>query len=78
VLFFNYHINDFLQSLADVTFMTAPRVTALILVGGKGSRMDHQDKGWISYKNKPLIQHAIDIATPQVQDTACACNHSFF
>ncbi|MCZ6503738.1 MAG: molybdenum cofactor guanylyltransferase [Gammaproteobacteria bacterium] len=56
--------------------MKAPGVTALILAGGKGSRMDHQDKGWISYKDKPLIQHAIDIARPQVQDIVISYNQN--
>jgi len=56
--------------------MSAPRVTALILAGGQGSRMNHQDKGWISYKGKPLIQHAIDIATPQVQQIVISYNQN--
>ncbi len=56
--------------------MKAPSVTALILAGGKGSRMDHQDKGWISYKDKPLIQHAIDIARSQVQDIVISYNQN--
>lgn len=56
--------------------MRASAVTALILAGGKGSRMGHQDKGWVSYKNKPLIQHAIDIVAPQVQDIVISYNQN--
>lgn len=56
--------------------MSAPGVTALILAGGRGSRMDHQDKGWVFYKNKPLIQHAIDIAASQVQDIVISYNQN--
>lgn len=56
--------------------MRASAVTALILAGGRGSRMEYQDKGWVSYKNKPLIQHAIDIAAPQVRDIVISYNQS--
>ncbi len=56
--------------------MTEPSVTALILAGGMGRRMGHQDKGWVSYKGKPLIHHAIDIALPQVQDIVISYNQN--
>ncbi|MBQ74870.1 MAG: molybdenum cofactor guanylyltransferase [Gammaproteobacteria bacterium] len=56
--------------------MTEPSVTALILAGGMGRRMGHQDKGWVSYKGKPLIQHAINTALPQVQDIVISYNQN--
>ncbi len=42
------------------------QITAVILAGGKGSRLGGQDKGLVSYKNKPLIQHVLDRIEPQV------------
>ncbi len=42
------------------------QITAVILAGGKGSRLGGQDKGLVSYKNKPLIQHVLDKIEPQV------------
>jgi molybdopterin-guanine dinucleotide biosynthesis protein A len=56
--------------------MNKPTVTALILAGGKGRRMNFQDKGWISYRDKPLIQHAIDIANPQVDNIVISYNQN--
>jgi len=32
---------------------------ALILAGGKGSRLDGRDKGWIMHNGLPLIEHAL-------------------
>ena len=42
------------------------QITAVILAGGKGSRLGGQDKGLVSYLNKPLIQHVLDKIEPQV------------
>ena len=36
------------------------------MAGGKGSRLGGQDKGLVSYQEKPLIQHVLDKITPQV------------
>ena len=41
-------------------------VTGLILCGGKGTRIGNRDKGLVSYKDKPLVQHMIDKLNPQV------------
>jgi len=32
---------------------------ALILAGGKGSRLEGRDKGWVMHKGLPLIEHAL-------------------
>jgi len=32
---------------------------ALILAGGKGSRLEGRDKGWIMHQGLPLIEHAL-------------------
>ena len=33
--------------------------SALILAGGRGLRMGGQDKGWVRWQGKPLIEHAL-------------------
>ncbi len=42
------------------------QITAVILSGGKGSRLGGQDKGLVYYQNKLLIQHVLDKIIPQV------------
>ncbi len=34
-------------------------ICTLILAGGRGSRMQHQDKGLIEWRGKPLIEHCL-------------------
>ena len=41
-------------------------ITAVILAGGQGSRMGGLDKGWVSLKGEPLVQHVIRAIEPQV------------
>jgi molybdopterin-guanine dinucleotide biosynthesis protein A len=38
---------------------------ALILAGGKGTRMGNQDKGWVLWQGKPFIQHMLGILKTQ-------------
>lgn len=42
-------------------------VTAVILAGGKGRRMDGKDKGLVELANRPLIEYVIDAIEPQVE-----------
>ena len=51
-------------------------VTAIILAGGQGSRFDNRDKGWIEWRDKPLIQHLIDKVQPQAQAIIINCNRN--
>jgi molybdenum cofactor guanylyltransferase len=41
-------------------------ITAVILAGGKGRRLEGQDKGLVIYKEKALIQHVIERIQSQV------------
>ena len=41
-------------------------ITAVILAGGKGRRLEGQDKGLVIYKGKALIQHVIERIQSQV------------
>lgn len=35
-------------------------ITVVIIAGGRGSRLNHQDKGLISYKDHPIIEHILN------------------
>ena len=51
-------------------------ITAVILAGGKGSRLGGQDKGLILYQNKPLIEHLLKRITPQVASVIISANRN--
>lgn len=42
------------------------KVTGVILAGGLAKRMNHQDKGLVNYKGRPLVSHAIEAMRPVV------------
>ncbi len=46
--------------------MSADRVTALILCGGRGSRMGGVDKPLEVFQGQPLVRHVLDRIAPQV------------
>ncbi len=52
--------------------MTA--VSAIILAGGRATRMNGVDKGLIQFQNKPLIQHIINRLLPQVGEIIINAN----
>lgn len=52
------------------------RVSALILAGGKGSRMGGQDKGLVEWQGKPFIGHVVDCIKPQVDHLAISANRN--
>ncbi len=39
--------------------MSLDTISAVILAGGKGRRMQYQDKGLVIYQNRPLIEHVL-------------------
>ncbi len=49
-------------------------VTAIILAGGRSERMGSDDKAWIGYKGTPLLQHAINLLSPQVDTIVISCH----
>jgi molybdenum cofactor guanylyltransferase len=51
-------------------------ITAVILAGGQGSRLDGQDKGLVTYKNKRLIEHTLAIIEPQVNTILISANRN--
>lgn len=51
-----------------------PHTVAVILSGGRGTRVQQQDKGLLKHCNKPLIQWVVDVISPQVDDIIISCN----
>jgi molybdenum cofactor guanylyltransferase len=56
--------------------MTPPKITALILAGGRGSRMGSVDKGLQLFKGKPMVTHVLDRITPQADEIIINANRS--
>jgi molybdenum cofactor guanylyltransferase len=54
----------------------AARPNGLILAGGQGRRMGGRNKGWIPWRGKPLILHALERLQPQVQTLAISAQSS--
>jgi molybdenum cofactor guanylyltransferase len=52
------------------------RTCALILAGGRGTRLDGQDKGWVAYRGTPLIEQVIQRLQPQVDELVISCNRN--
>jgi len=51
-------------------------ITAVILAGGKGRRLEGQDKGLVIYKDKALIKHVIERIQSQVGDIVINANRN--
>jgi molybdenum cofactor guanylyltransferase len=51
-------------------------VTAVILAGGKGRRMQGKDKGLVELADLPLIEHVIAVIEPQVQTIIINANRN--
>ncbi|UBO75174.1 molybdenum cofactor guanylyltransferase MobA [Aeromonas rivuli] len=58
----------------------APRahfpVSAVILAGGRATRMGGDDKGWVPLAGKPLIVHVLERLRPQVDELLINANRS--
>lgn len=59
-----------------MTKLNKDNVTALILAGGRGRRMDEKDKGLVELNQKPLIRYVIDVLEPQVSRIIINANRS--
>ncbi|MGY3869117.1 molybdenum cofactor guanylyltransferase MobA [Aeromonas crassostreae] len=51
-------------------------VSAVILAGGRASRMGGDDKGWVPLAGKPLIAHVLERLRPQVDEVLINANRS--
>ena len=53
-----------------------PKITGLILAGGRGSRMGSVDKGLQVFRGKPMIGHVLERFQPQVDEILINANRS--
>jgi molybdopterin-guanine dinucleotide biosynthesis protein A len=51
-------------------------ISAIILAGGRGTRLQGQDKGWVDYQGVPLILHVLARLQPQVDQIIVSCNRN--
>lgn len=51
-------------------------ITAVILAGGRGQRMEGQDKGLISLWGQPLIAHSLKVLRSQVGEIVISANRN--
>jgi molybdopterin-guanine dinucleotide biosynthesis protein A len=56
--------------------MPAADLAAVVLAGGRGSRMGGVDKGWVAYRGRPLIEWVLDALAPQVGEQLISANRS--
>jgi molybdopterin molybdotransferase len=52
------------------------QISALILAGGRGSRMGHVDKGLQAFRGTTMVQHVLDRLAPQVGSVAINANQN--
>ncbi len=52
------------------------QVTAVILAGGGGRRMAGEDKGWIEFQGRPLVEHVITRLRGQVDHILISANRN--
>jgi molybdopterin-guanine dinucleotide biosynthesis protein A len=50
--------------------------SAGVLAGGAGTRFDGQDKGWIEFQGRPLIEWVLDALRPQVGELLISANRN--
>ena len=53
-----------------------PEVTALILAGGRGQRMNGEDKGLLEWQGKTFIAHIIERLQGQTINIVISCNRN--
>jgi molybdenum cofactor guanylyltransferase len=55
---------------------TQEQITAVILAGGRGSRMGGVDKGLVEFNGRPLIEHVIEAIRSQVRTLMINANRN--
>lgn len=51
-------------------------ITAVILAGGRGSRMGGRDKGLVLLSGRPMVAHVLDVLKPQVGNIVISANRN--
>ncbi|MFG0874845.1 molybdenum cofactor guanylyltransferase MobA [Aeromonas media] len=60
------------MSRSDPTFP----ISAVILAGGRATRMGGDDKGWVPLAGQPLVVHVLERLRPQVDEVLINANRS--
>ena len=69
-----YNDTNFHQPAAPM--ITAKQITAVILAGGRGTRMGGQDKGLVQLDGKPMIGHVISALVSQADSLIINANRN--
>lgn len=51
-------------------------ITAIVLAGGQGSRLNHQDKGLVEWHDRPFISHICSTLRHDTQHLIISCNRN--
>ena len=51
-------------------------ISAIILAGGRGTRLQGKDKGWLHHRGAPLIHQVLERLQPQVDQIIISCNRN--
>ena len=51
-------------------------ITAIILAGGRGSRMKGADKGWLEWRGRPMVNQVLERLQSQVDSVIISCNRN--
>lgn len=57
--------------------MQSTATSAIVLAGGRATRMDGADKGLVLWQGQPLIAQVLQRLQPQVADLHISCNRNF-
>lgn len=52
------------------------QVTGVVMAGGQGRRFGGQDKGWLQFKGRALIEHVLEHLRPQVEHIVISANRN--
>ncbi len=59
-----------------VSTIDKTQLSALLLAGGRGSRLGGQDKGLVPWQGQPIASHLINIIRPLVGEVIISCNRT--
>jgi len=59
-----------------ITTPTINNITAVVLAGGRGRRVEEQDKGLIDFLGKKLVEHVIDSLSLQTKNIVIVANRN--
>ena len=56
--------------------LAAAELSAVILAGGRGTRMGGADKGLLHYRQRPLVEWVLEAVRPQVNEVLISANRN--